>query len=318
MLLGSGLAGALNPVLQRSHAMMSGHYNNQPVFILGNPRSGTSLIRLMLTSHPDVVIPPESGFIVWLHEHFSGWSCQDADSAARIAQFVDALVQCRKFDTWEMDPEGLRGLIARERPASYGELCRLVYYAYAEKFKKAPTVWGDKNNFHVHYGKLLAGIYPGARFLHIVRDGRDVACSYREVMSLQTRSPYAPSVPTEIRQIAREWTGNIENVELFLSEIPPNLSKVIKYEDLVCHPESVLSDICEWLGILFDGSMLEYHNENRRLGLEPGQLLDWKKKTLEPVSVSSVGRYLSLLSTDEIHEFEVLAKAVLVRYGYVF
>jgi Sulfotransferase family len=70
-----------------------------PVFIIGNPRSGTTLLRLMLTCHPHLVIPPEGGFAVWLHDEYHAWSREDGRSPEAIALFVRAVLACRKMET---------------------------------------------------------------------------------------------------------------------------------------------------------------------------------------------------------------------------
>lgn len=283
-----------------------------PLFIIGNPRSGTTLLRLLLTAHAKILIPPECGFVVWLHDKYRDWP----RTGAGIGKFVEDLVACRKFDTWNLDASSLAASIAAAAPASYAELCRLVYLEFGARQDKHPSIWGDKNNFHTRHLQELEGIFPGALFLHIVRDGRDVACSYRQVMERPSQSPYAPTLPVQIGAIAREWLDNVSRVRAFQETLPPNRQRTIRYEDLVADPPGRLAAICQWLGLDFQPTMLEFHEANRRHNTEPALTLDWKLRTLEPASGASVGQHRSLLSSAELDEFHTIAGPLLASYGY--
>jgi len=288
----------------------------QPVFIIGSPRSGTSLLRLILTSHSQIVIPPECGFIVWLYREYKNWTAKDAVDDRLRGQFLIDLYACRKFDTWALDRAELNSLIINQQPSDYATLCALIYEAYAASQSRSVAVWGDKNNFHVNHLSTLSEIYPDARFLHLVRDGRDVACSYREVMKQNSMSPYAPQLPTDIESIADEWLTNVRKVDNYLSGLHGSKKRTVRYEDLVRQPESVISNICIWLGLVFEPKMLEFYDRNKRDQLEPSLTMDWKQRTMEPVSAGTVGRFRTLLTVDELESFNRVAGDMLSRFGY--
>lgn len=289
---------------------------DDPVFIIGNPRSGTSLLRLLLTCHSQILIPPECGFIIWLKEKFSGWTKSDNGSASKIKLFVDELFACKKFDTWLMDKGLIEEQILIHQPAAYAELCALVYCAFGTSTGKSFKVWGDKNNFHLNHLNELSELYSNARFLHIVRDGRDIACSYREVMAAKSNSPYAPRLATGIEEIALEWSNNVLKIDAFMSQMQGEAAMTIRYEDLVKTPASIMTSICEWLGMAFEAEMLEFYSVNRTKKIEPELTLDWKKQTLQPINDKFVSRYTCLLSAAEIHEFQKIASAAFKRFCY--
>jgi len=288
-----------------------------PLFIIGSPRSGTSLLRLMLTTHSKIVIPPECGFIVWLYEKYGTWSLDNSVDAASRMQYLDDLLACKKFDTWELERGPLETILVEHQPRDYAALCATVYKAFALMHEKRPLIWGDKNNFHTGFLPLLNAIYPEALFLHIVRDGRDVACSYREVMRHCSTSPYSPRLATEINDIAIEWSTNVLKVDNYLSGLITSRRILIRYEDLVNDTAAALTDLCRWLGLSLEDAMLSAHEANRRLKLEPALTLDWKRRTLEPISADTVGRYQNLLSVKEKISFARLAGDTLRRFGYV-
>jgi len=289
----------------------------QPLFVIGSPRSGTSLLRLILTSHSEIIVPPECGFIVWLYEKYCAWSSSDALDADSRAQYLDDLFLCKKFDTWGTERAALDELLAEHYPADYAGLCATIYMAYARKHSRTVTIWGDKNNFHINHLPTLRSIYPDARFVHIVRDGRDVACSYREVMLRGSSSPYSPNLNTDIDAIATEWSTNVLKVNDYLSSLDASRQMLIRYEDLVENTKTSVMEICRWLGLPFEEKMLEFHEVNRRMQLEPALTLDWKQRTLEPISDDTVGRYRTTLPIVEQIRFTEVAGDSLIKFGYM-
>lgn len=287
-----------------------------PFFIIGSPRSGTTMLRLMMTSHRQVVVPPECGFIIWLKNHYGSWSSTDSVSSEVVERFVQDLTGCKKFDTWELSRNSLADYILASVPRSYSELCASICEVYASKLNKQAERWGDKNNFHVNHIWDLDEIYPNAKFLHTVRDGRDVACSYREVMSLNTTSPYRPSLPTDVESIAKVWASDVAEVTTALEALPSARKMFVRYEDLVGNPELKLSEVCRWIGIDYMPSMLNFDRGVIDLNLEPKLTLDWKRKTLAAIDSGSIGRYKNELSNDERAAFTEVAGSVLREYGY--
>lgn len=287
-----------------------------PVFIIGNPRSGTSLLRLILTTHPQILIPPECGFIIWLRQQYGTWEESDNQNSLKIEAFLDDLFACKKFSTWFLEREAIREQIIYGKPSTYSKLCSIIYFVYGLSINKSFSVWGDKNNFHLNYLSELMSLYPKARVLHIVRDGRDIACSYREVMEKKYKSPYAPKLETDISKIAEEWSSNVIKVDEFMHTLSDGKGKTIKYEDLVSIPQSTIKDVCEWLGVQFESVMLEYYQQNKQKKLEPELTIGWKKRTLQPISSNTVRRYSRMLSEKEIKVFETVASVALHRFLY--
>lgn len=285
-----------------------------PFFIIGSPRSGTTLLRLMLTSHPHIVVPPEAGFAVWLYPLFGSNTFVDAESLKALA--ID-IAGSRKFSTWGIPIDALAAGLRTAKPRSYGDACSSVYRLYCATHGKPSARWGDKNNFYLNHIELLRQIFPEAMYLHIVRDGRDVACSYREVMALDSSSPYLPTLPRDIRQIAETWAGDVRRIRSQLALLPPGASLELRYEDLTANPEATLQTICGWLGTGYSPDMLDFHRFNSDLALEPMATLDWKRKTLLPLNSDGVGRYLRDLQPDEVHDFVMLASSELRAYGYL-
>lgn len=287
-----------------------------PFFIIGNPRSGTTLLRLMLTSHSRLIVPPECGFAVWLYEKYKGWQEADSKNKLSLLEFINDLGRSRKFETWKLDVPGLQEFIKFCQPQNYSVLVSNVYKYYAVSNRKQIDRWGDKNNFYIQHIKTIAKIFPSSQFIHLIRDGRDVACSYKEIASRSIESEYAPRLPDQIEAIAHQWQNNIESAIASFSDLGWNNVLEVRFEDLVTRPEDTLHVICEFLDEEFDVDMLEYHTRNRQLQLEPTDFLRWKEKTIEKPLPQVVGRHRLDLSITEKQCFEDIAQRTLDRYAY--
>lgn len=190
-----------------------------------------------------------------------------------------------------------------------------MYWHYAAVRKAHATRIGDKNNFHIHRVSDLARLFPDCVFVHIVRDGRDVACSYREIAAAQFKSEYRPQLPQAIREIAREWSTAVMAPEAAAASEGVPLHTV-RFEDLVANPVAALTQLCAFLGEPFSEQMLEYHTRNASEQIEPAETMAWKPKTLEPLDRSVIGRYRQSLTQGEIAEFDAEAGDALQRFGY--
>lgn len=286
------------------------------IFVLGNPRSGTTLLRLMLTSHQEICIPPECGFIQWWHSKYGDWSSVDSKDEDKVDDFLADLSTSKKIENWELDYEVLKTTIFQQNPENYADLCSLVIVQYAHQQNKQPKYVGDKNNYYLNHLPLLKSLYPEAKFIAIIRDGRDVACSYRKIKKLDTESPYKPKLPTEISAIADEWIANIEKVDSLFNELPESQKTWVRYEDVVSTPAQVMEELSTFMGLLYDENMIHYYETETQYQKEPDSTLDWKKKTLSKPDASNTGKFVDELSESEIQRFNSIASGKLKRFGY--
>lgn len=283
-----------------------------PFFILGNPRSGTSLLRLILNSHPAVVVPPESGFLQWWYKKYGNWDITDTLDKKKVVGYVEDVLTSRKIENWDLDRDELISSILRSEPRNYSELSTIVYLNYKRKLlPNDRVIVGDKNNYYIRHLETLHLIYPQSKYIHLVRDGRDVACSYRSLASLKTESEYKPQLSSDIEEIALEWSQNVERIDAYLT----NKERIkIRYEDLLSNAKNTLSGICSFLGVPYCEQMLGYHRPE--LNDEPISTRDWKMKTLEPIDASNTKKYPELLSQDEIATFNKIGSRTLANNGY--
>src|ERR671934_241733 len=137
-----------------------------PLFVLGVRRSGTTLLRVMLDRHPALAVPDESYFIPALAARHRG--------VLDVADFCDDLARIPAIRDWEVDADAVRGRLAPGARA--GDGIAAVYEAYAAL--RGKERWGDKTPMYMGWLSLINRLFPAARYVHLIRDGRDAALSF--------------------------------------------------------------------------------------------------------------------------------------------
>lgn len=272
-------------------------------FILGNPRSGTSLLRVLLNNHAQIGVPPECGLIQWWYSKYQNWSNSDSNSFQRSRELIQDILSSKKIEEWGITSEDIESVLAMG-PNSYQELMDQLYRKYTGK-----PIIGDKNNYYIHHLEELATIYPDSKYIHLIRDGRDVACSYLAINELPDNLKYKPKVPNEIKEIATEWVQNVNRIENFLANRP---HVTIRYRDLVTQPIGTLDKIGKLLNVTFDKSILDYRNSLN----EPESTMQWKKKLLSGIDAQNTGKYKKELNQEQCEAFYQIAGPTLQKFNY--
>lgn len=281
-----------------------------PIFVLGNPRSGTSLLRLMLNIHDEICIPPESHFFLYLEDKYKKWSSNNLD------EYLDDLFAATKFETWDIQRNELHSFLKRRKITNYAELNSLIYLFYSIKQDKNVQYWGDKNSLWIKKMPKILEHYPNAFFIHIVRDGRDVACSYRDLNRRKIMTQYAPKLPYNITNIAQTWSSNINAIDNFFCKLKDKNKITVKYEDLIFNPQEVLESILRKLDLSFSNEQLDFYKKQKH-EIEPELYFSWKEKLTTPLDVTNVGKFKVELKSGEIEEFEEIAKEALSKFQYI-
>jgi hypothetical protein len=212
-------------------------------FVVGVGRSGTTLLRLMLDAHPDLAVPPETHFIPQL--------LQNEDISRD--EFLKIITSAHTWHDFGVNEKELRLALYSLRSFSAAEGLRLFYQLYARKFQK--RYYGDKTPLYLSSMLLIQCGLPEARFIHVIRDGRDVAMSYRGLW-------FGPG--EDIRSAASFWKERISAGRNQASELKYYLE--VRYEELITNTKSVLKEICTFIEIPFSEQMLHYYRQsNERL-----------------------------------------------------
>jgi len=287
----------------------------QPMpIIVGSPRSGTTLLRLMLDAHPHLAIPPETGFLI------SGKRFNERQKDV-VKTFFQTITKyppdAPAWNDFHIPATDYYRRLLEIRPFSAPDGFRLFYKMYAERFGKSR--WGDKTPLYAHHLIAIQDLLPEAYFIHIIRDGRDTAISLRE----QWFSP-----GNDIITQAQFWKENVLTAHSQGKQCHHYME--IRFEDLIQHSEHTLRQICDYIELDFDPHMISHHkNASSRLQehLErrkaDGSLLvsqstrqNQQRSSSQPPNELKIGVWKNLLNSDEIHKFESIAGDTLQAYGY--
>jgi len=276
-------------------------------FVLGAPRSGTTLLQSSLNAHPNIVAPPESYFILFLYSRFGKIRRFDAHS---ISKFVEALFSEHIFTKlWGLDKIQVeRNLQATGKNADFATLCKMVFCQTADDKEKISLI-SDKNPKHSLFAKKLLKIYPEAKFIHIIRDPRDNVNS--NLHSLRKKNPLF---------LAQQWLGFNTHIENIKRKYSDKFFTII-YENMVVEPESTFMSLCSFLGVPYNNSMLKHQFPERLQTYENRKFYEIFKTAhqsmLKPINTSNMGKWKDGMSERERTITEIFtATFAKSYYGY--
>jgi hypothetical protein len=211
-----------------------------PVFVAGAPRSGTTLIQLLLDSHPKLSVAYECDFLtdVALDPRLSTWT---------VSAALDKVISHRTFSHLGIEQQLVRELVAAVEPRSVPELLRVVLAARAVATGKPR--WGNKTPKQVFYLPALARLFPDARFVHVVRDGRQVSISRNRLDGGRSSLLVNALLWREAVRAGRaagERLGSARYLELRL-------------ESVAAEPDVACKALCAFIGLEWDPTMMRYH-----------------------------------------------------------
>jgi hypothetical protein len=276
--------------------------------IFGAERSGTTLLRLMLDAHPELAIPPETFFVPDV-ARLSG-----SGSDLRHA-FLQVLTTAPTWHDMQIANDDLAGAVEDIDPFTVSQGLRAFYAMYARRHGKAR--WGDKTPKYLRRTADVERVLPEAHFVHLIRDGRDVALSVRDAWAGRG------AIPVQ----ARRWRKEVNRGRSAGRARAHYLE--VRYEDLVHDPEAELRRICAFCDLRFADAMLRYHQtaEARLSELGDKPLPDGEKlrreerlalqaRAASPPDPQRAGRWRREMSADELAEFEAVAGDLLAELGY--
>jgi hypothetical protein len=279
-------------------------------FIVGVGRSGTTLLRLMLDAHPELAIPGETHFLA----DFLG---QDVAGLTKD-WFFRTVTEAPTWPNLLVDEAAFAEVLDEIEPYSVSEAIRAFYRLYAHRFGKER--WGDKTPPYRGHMVGIQRLLPEARFIHLIRDGRDAALSYRGLW-------FGPGKDIEAQ--ARFWVAEVRSARTQSVELRYYLE--IKYETLVSDPETTLRSICDYLGLSYHPRMLDYHLfASSRLaefkrpfgppGATPvddiGKFLAIHDRTRQRPDLSRISRWRNEMPNAEQRRYEAIAGTLLRELGY--
>jgi hypothetical protein len=279
---------------------------NPYLFIVGAARSGTTLLQRMLDAHPQLAVVNETYWVARKFRERNGLTRAGVVTPALLPK----LLASPKFSQMGLGEEDLVALLSESKSVRYDRFVARIFDLYAAR--RGKQLAGDKTPGYVRRIKRLYEVWPRARFVHIIRDPRDVCLSMLDWnMGEQTAGQDGtwdtdPAISTALywrycvavgREDAAAWLG-------------PSLYHEVRYEDLVSSPERELQQICKFLCLPYAEGMTRFYEGRTRR--DPA--LDSKAQWLPPTA--GLRDWRTQLPTTDVERIEAAVGDLLDRFGY--
>jgi O-antigen/teichoic acid export membrane protein len=287
-----------------THSKRTTSSTDSPIFIVGLGRSGTTLLSRMLDAHSNIAILPETWWYVVL------------DRLGCIEEFTDPWQTSLFFhEVWEnlksyRDPAArIVAGEASKQPRYVGPTVRVLEklgQAYANQ--RNARIWGEKTPGHALWLPQIRDLFPRARVLFMVRDPRDVLVSYDDRWNRGRRNTdYLISTAA----LLKFYLVHL----LYHPAFPPEQVRWVKYESLTAQPSAELEQICRFLGIDFEPSMLTFYQQHQNVEQD---MVEGRHHRLlsKPATTEHIGRYQKAFNPSQIALVERLLGEEMQALGY--
>jgi hypothetical protein len=278
---------------------------NPYAFVVGAARSGTTLLQRMLDAHPQLAVVNET---YWLRRRFreqAGLTREGFVTPALLPQ----LLASPRFPRMGVTEEDLVRLLSAEGPVRYDRFVGRIFDLYAAR--RGKPLAGDKTPGYVRRIRQMHELWPRARFLHIVRDPRDVCLSMLEWRSGERTAGQAGTWDIDpVISTALYWRYSVAIGREAGKSLGPTLYHEVRYEDLVSSPERELEQICNFLRLPYAEEMTRFHEG--RTQREPGR--SSKEQWLPPTA--GLRDWRMELPVGDVERIEATAGDLIDSLGY--
>lgn len=283
-------------------------------FMVACPRSGTYLLSAILNQSGRIGFPTETHFIPLFPPYL--WLAGALEHPAARRRAMRAIFVFLRI--WLARAEEERDFAAMKRHSllslegeseqiadaacNYAELVRRLFAAYA--LAQGAEMAGDKSAFfdHIPLERMDSAVSGQARFIHIIRDGRDVCLSW-----LGTKVG-----PRTLAQAAQAWAQHVTGKRAW-GALHPDRYHELRYEDLLTEPEKTLRGVCGFAGIPYSDALLGFHATSYARDIANSTT---HARLSQPLDPGNLGKWRRGMTADEMTLFETIAGSVLADCGY--
>ncbi len=270
--------------------------------IIGTQRSGSNLLRLMLNQMDEVDAPHPPHILQNFFSLLPKYgNLNEETNFQELIQDICKFVELNPVP-WkgiELDRELIRSMCIKN---SLIDIFQVIYKLKAES--SGAKFWCCKSMVNIHYVKYLeeSGIKP--YYIHLYRDGRDVALSFKKAIVGEKH----------MYHIAKQWSNEQKLSQQLVDTLGNERAIQISYEQLIHAPVQTVQKICNFLNIPYNSKVLSYYNsEESDITARSGEM--WKNVT-RPIMTDNFNKFITELSREEIRIFENVARKNLIKLGY--
>ncbi|MBE0470372.1 MAG: sulfotransferase [Methyloprofundus sp.] len=262
--------------------------SSSPIFIVGAPRSGTTLLQYMLRSHPNISLPTgESHFFIPLLRNAESFG--NLNEPKNIRKVLEAMYK-QSADFLDTDIHGIKFDIEQLTTKFKQEGRNTITSIISGLFEKnalgeGKSRWGDKTPYYVLHMKTILEMYPDAQFIHLIRDGRDCA------LSMFARKHDFGVYNTFFA--AKYWEIYVELGRQMGSELGSKIYHEIRYEDLLDTPQKTMQGVCEFLNEPYSDNLINF-KKSGEAGKTPLLQKSLQKTNQEKWRTKMTGKQIAL------------------------
>ncbi|MDH5570289.1 MAG: sulfotransferase [Gammaproteobacteria bacterium] len=270
----------------------------QPIFIVGNPRSGTTLLAVLIDRHSDISIPPETHY----YDQFIHEFRMKLNNLSK-GQMVRYALENERIKDLNLDYHEVLEIFTKyER--SKANLLRSILECYAEKRNK--KIFGEKTPMHLRFVNEIMSDFPAAKIICIIRDGRD------SILSTLNAPWGMAEVPRRLEKLCVKWRENAKKSLKYLNKYPNNFT-LLKYEDLLLNPENELKKLCVFIGVKYEQRLLD---QNIQSDVVPEWETDWKGNSYKGIDASRIEAWRKTSDNNKIWIMNSMMGNTLKKHGY--
>lgn len=296
--------------VESSAAEIAANDRSPYLFVVGCPRSGTTLLQRMLNHHPLLAVANDTHFIPRAIEKNRPELIDDLVQGRAVsldAELVHGVREYHRFARLGLEDSDVD--LAASDAVTYQDLVRRLYTAFGKRQGKPVT--GEKTPDYVRHLPLLHGMFPAARTIHIIRDGRDVALSLLD-WATEKKGPGRLELWKEqpVAVSALWWRWQVQSGRRARGVLGQECCLEVHYEDLVDRSDDLLRQMTDFLKLPFSAEMVAFHEGRSR----PDSGLSAKQAWLPPTS--GLRCWKTDMDREDIALFELLAGDLLTDLGY--
>ena len=262
------------------------HLSCQPLFIVSAGRSGTTLLRSMLVAGSDIAIPQENHSFPVAIRRFRTLQKLGWPDLSRL--IVSLFASHYLYPHWDVNPALLlhQAIKLPDGERSLARLIDLVFQQYQEAHFPEAKLWGDQSPLNALYLHWLLPVFPQARYLHLLRDGRDVVASM----------VHAQVGAGSLADACLRWQTSVKQAHWLVGKVPADNYLELRYEDLVQAPEASLQRVADLCQIDYSEKMLDYWKMPTTV---EHKVFDHHRNLSRPPFGDSIGRWRERLDANQ-------------------
>lgn len=294
----------ITDLLPRKHKIFQPFDDNfpDPFFIIGSGRNGSTLLASMLNQHSKLMITPEQWVLYEMIIKFKLFNLLPRKDLKNL--IVGLISTSDSNNDWDTD---FRPVLDRLQkiPDHQFSLRRIIHEIFTEQGRQNGqdfVSWGDKSPLNIIYLEYIYPVFNKSKFIFLIRDGRDVVSSM--VKNNNRKFEFA----------MWKWNYSVKQYLWLKKRIPGNLLHVVRYEDLVNNTEQTLKELMQFLGFVYESSMLDYKQSIEHLKVADKT---HHKNLKKDVTSTKIGVWEKRLSDEQIDQVNEKLKTNLEKFNYI-